>query len=41
MAQLLRAVARQYAKRGKVPTASEFREYAGLLAVGGDGQRGA
>ncbi len=31
MADLLRAVARQYAKRGKVPTASEFREYFDLL----------
>lgn len=31
MGDVLRAVARQYAKRGKVPTASEFREYFNLL----------
>ena len=31
MAHLLRAVARQYAKRGKVASASDFREYAHLL----------
>ena len=33
MAHLLRAVARQYAKRGKVPGAAEFREYHGLLGT--------
>jgi hypothetical protein len=32
MADVLRAVARQYAKRGKVPTAAEFREHFDLLA---------
>lgn len=31
MAHLLHAVASQFAKRGKVPAAGEFREYAGLL----------
>ena len=35
MRHLLAAVARQYAKRGKVPTASEFREYFGMLSKGG------
>jgi hypothetical protein len=33
MADLLRAMARQYEKRGKVPGASEFREYVGLLSA--------
>lgn len=32
MAHLVCAVARQYAKQGKVPSAGEFREYFGLLA---------
>jgi hypothetical protein len=32
MADVLRAVARQYEKRGKVPGASEFREYFEMLA---------
>jgi hypothetical protein len=34
MRHLLIAVARQFAKRGKVATATEFREYTGLLAQG-------
>ena len=34
MPHLLRAVMQQYAKRGKVPAAGEFREYASLLASG-------
>jgi hypothetical protein len=41
MADVLRAVARQYAKSGKVPTASEFREYFDLLAEDADGRPGA
>ena len=32
MADVVRAVARQYAKRGKVPAAGEFREYLAMLA---------
>lgn len=36
MAHLVRAVARQYAKLGKVPSAGEFREYFGLLTQSGD-----
>jgi hypothetical protein len=31
MAHVLHAVARQYAKLGKVPSASEFREHYGIL----------
>ena len=34
MRHVLRAVAHQFAKRGKVPAAGEFREYASLLAAG-------
>jgi SpoVK/Ycf46/Vps4 family AAA+-type ATPase len=34
MATLLRAVSRQFAKRGQVASASEFREYHGLLQQG-------
>ncbi|MDM0109637.1 ATP-binding protein [Variovorax sp. J22R24] len=37
MAQLLRAVARQYAKRGKVASVAEFREYHALLTSSADG----
>jgi ATP-dependent 26S proteasome regulatory subunit len=33
MRHLLRGVAHQIAKRGKVPSTGEFREYAGLLAA--------
>jgi len=32
MGHMLRAVARQYAKRGRIPTAAEFREHYPLLA---------
>jgi hypothetical protein len=32
MGHLLRAVARQYAKRGRVPTMADFREHYGLLS---------
>ncbi len=31
MAQLVRAVARQFANRGPIVSATEFREYDGLL----------
>ena len=39
MADVVRALARQYAKRGKTPTAGEFREYFNLLAGVDDGAR--
>jgi hypothetical protein len=35
MRHLLRGVAHQIAKRGKVPASGEFREYASLLAAEG------
>jgi len=41
MAHVLRAVARQYAKRGKVPSAAEFREYYGILREPGSVNGGA
>jgi hypothetical protein len=34
MRHFLVAIARQFAKRGKVATAADFREYAALLAQG-------
>jgi SpoVK/Ycf46/Vps4 family AAA+-type ATPase len=39
MGDLLRAVARQHEKRGKVPGASEFREYFDLLGKAADVER--
>ena len=41
MAQLLRAVARQYAKWGRVVSGAEFREYGGLLVAGAAAGAGA
>jgi hypothetical protein len=34
MRHFLAAVARQFAKRGRLPTAGEFREYFGMLGEG-------
>jgi hypothetical protein len=34
MREILQALARQYAKQGKLPSPSEFREYFELLSQG-------
>jgi hypothetical protein len=39
MRHLLRAVAQQFQKRGRVPAAGEFREYEGLLRTSDGGDR--